>query len=180
MRHVKDSVLVPLVSLFLLVGGVAECASIKIKVQHTHDATADFSSYTTFEVVPSKSIEDADIKTAVEFLVARELESKGLTEVEEPSDLVVTYDAAVGSKEQIATGIGYGVETINGVTTVYTVSRGVPVGALVISLVDRSNGKVVWQATGKGSLKPGADAETRVKRLEAAVVKILASYPPKR
>ena len=161
----------------VLAAGVAECASVKVKTNH--DATADFSRYTTFSIAPSNSIESEDVRAVVEEMIAADLTSKGLHEVGENPDLVVTYDAALGSHQQIYAGIGYAVETVDGATTVYVVSEAMPMGAIAITLIERSSGTIVWQGVGKGALKSDVPPERRIKRLEAAIKKILASYPPK-
>jgi hypothetical protein len=174
-RHAHRTALVALA--LAAAGALAACSSTK--VAHEHDASAPFSDYETFSIVPSKSIEDTTIRAVVERLIAKELERKGLTEVDDGSDLLVTYDGRADSKEQIATGLGYAVETIDGETTVYTVGRGVPVGILVIHLVDSSNAQMVWRATAQKAIKAGADPDTRLKRLEEALATMFASYPPK-
>jgi hypothetical protein len=176
-RHSDRSTLTALLGLCLL-ASVTACTSANVKVEHDHDPTASFANFKTFKLVPSKSIEDASIRGGLERMIADELARKGLTEVEDKADLLVIYDGALGSREQIATGLGYAVETVDGMTTVYTVGVGVPLGILVINLVDSSRGEVVWRGAGQKALKQGADAETQVKRLEAAVAEILASYPP--
>jgi hypothetical protein len=162
-------------ALCLTAASVAEARSVQVEV--THAATGDFSGYSTFVVVPSKSIQDASLRAALEAMIASELTDKGFIEVESSGDLVVAYDGGVGSRDQIFTNRGYAVETTGGVTTVYTVGLTVPVGALAITVIDRARGEAVWQAIGKGMIKPEAAPEKRVKRMAKAVKKILASCP---
>ena len=62
-----------------------------------------------------------------------------------------------------------------GATT--TVSQ-VPVGTLIIDLVDAKAKQLVWQGVGKDTLKPSASPEERDERVGKAMAKIFASFPP--
>jgi hypothetical protein len=161
-----------------VLSALAACSSLK--VSHETDPSADLGSYRSFEMVPSKSIVDPAVARGVEGIVADELVRKGLTRVDSGGDLLVACDGGVGNREQVAAGLGYAVETFNGETTVYTVGRGVPVGVLVISLIDHRTGKVAWQGSGSKAVMQGGDPKVRVERLESAVRAILASYPKRR
>jgi hypothetical protein len=172
MRHALRSAMTLAITL-VLAAGLAGCSSLKIT--HEQDPAADLASYTTFEMIPSKSISDPEVAHVVERMVADELTSKGLSEVDSKGDLLVTCWS--GSREQIATGLGYAVETVNGQTTVYTVSRGVAMGTLVINLIDRSNGTVVWRASGEKALRQEGDAAARVDRFANILRQVFASYP---
>lgn len=164
------------VAVVALAAAVAACSSVKVATEAAPGAA--FEGFRTFEVKPSRSIADPGLSGVVRTMIAAELRGKGLEEVEGGADLVVTYDGMTGSREQIATGIGYAVETTGGETTVYTVSRGVPVGVLVVSLVQRSDGKVVWQAKAQAGLKEGLPADKRLDRLERAITAMFSRYPP--
>jgi hypothetical protein len=113
-------------------------------------------------------------------MIAQELATKGLTEVAGRADLIVTYDGWLDSHEQIATSVGYAVETIDGETTVYTMSRGVPLGVLAVNLIDRSRGAIVWKAKVEAALKPDLDDRARLERLEGAINQAFAPYPARR
>jgi hypothetical protein len=167
-------------ALLVLVGAgfllaLAACSSVK--VSHDSDGEASLAGFATFEVLASKSIQDGDLRAVIEILITDQLRRKGLTRADGAADLVVTYDGWTDGREQIASRLGYAVETTGGTTTVYTVSRGVPMGELIIALVDRAGGRVVWKARGQAALKPGAAPETRLRRLESAIAKMLAPYP---
>ncbi len=177
MGRLRKPLVTALAVMCLVAAGVAESASIK--VDETHSQTADFSAYKTFDIEVSKTIAEPDLRETLEAMIASELTRKGLTGVEDGGDLVVTYDGAIGSRDQVFTHLGYAVQTLDGSTTVYTVGLTVPVGAIVITMIDRARGEVVWQAMGQGMVKPGAQIEKRIKRLAKAVKKVLASYPPR-
>jgi hypothetical protein len=170
--HRTNAAILAMASLLML----SACTSMK--VSSDFDASADFDSYSQFHVLPSRSIDDADINQLVGEMISVELGRKGLHAVTNGADLIVTYDGWVGGREQIASRLGYAVETYNGETTVYTVSRGVSVGTLVVSLIDASDGEIVWQAEIQAGLEHDRPPEERVKRLEQAISKLFASYPP--
>jgi hypothetical protein len=155
--------------------GLTSCSSLKIT--HDYDRGRDYSGYETFKVLPSKSISRDEINEALKLMITRELANKGLDEVDGRPDLLVTYDGRLDSHEQIAKGLGYAVETINGETTVFTVSRGVPIGVLYVSIIERSSGTIVWKAHGQAEVKRNVEPKERVERLEAIIAKVFAPYP---
>jgi len=176
MRKVIPSLASALVGAAIVLNLVA-CSSAKVERQY--DRELSFADFKTFEILPSKSIANPDLRSLLESLITTELTRKGLREVEGGAHLLVTYDGWVGNREQIATRLGYAVETYNGVTTVYTVGRGVEVGVLVLVLVERSTGHIAWKASAQAGLKQDANAKKRLKRLEGVLSKMLATYPPK-
>jgi hypothetical protein len=164
--------------LALTVVGLGACSSSGITI--TSAPNASFDAFRTFQIIPSQSIQEVPLRDAIEMLVATALEGKGMEEVTTGADLVVTCDGWIGSREQMATRLGYAVETWQGETTVYTVSRGVEVGVLVITVIDRSDGSIAWQSEARKGLDRAADPDTRLRRLEALINTMLSHYPSRR
>jgi hypothetical protein len=58
-----------------------------------------------------------------------------------------------------------------------TVSE-VPVGTLIVDLVDANRKELVWRGTASDTLDPEASPEKKEKNLQEAMAKLLANYPP--
>jgi hypothetical protein len=59
-----------------------------------------------------------------------------------------------------------------------TVSK-IPVGTLIVDLVDAKENQLKWRGTATKTLDATATAEERDKNVNAAVEKMFAGYPPK-
>ena len=53
------------------------------------------------------------------------------------------------------------------------------VGTLVLTITDGRTGKQLWQGTAQGVLKQNASPDARRQRIEKAIKKLLADFPPK-
>jgi hypothetical protein len=54
----------------------------------------------------------------------------------------------------------------------------VPVGTLIVDLVDAREKRLVWQGVASDALDPGATADERDKVVATMIAKMLADYPP--
>ena len=68
-------------------------------------------------------------------------------------------------------GVGMGTST--------TTAREVPVGTLIIDVVDAKEKKLVWQAVASDTIDTNARADERDYRIKKAMEKIFAGFPPK-
>lgn len=174
MRELTPPRLIALV-LLCLATNLVGCSSMT--VEHTFSQESSFADLETFQVLPSKSIVDEDVSSTVEVLIGKALVGKGLSESDQQPDLIVTYDGWVDGHEQIYDRLGYAVETWQGMTTVYTVSRNVPVGVLTVHLIEQASGEVVYRAQGQAQLKKNAKPAERLSRLTRAIEKLFEPYP---
>lgn len=156
-----------------------------------YDPKADFSAYKTFawkEGTPASSTLTEDrIHAAVE----RELEAKGMEESQDAPDLYVVTHVSVRVEQRVEVDrFGYDlypgyryrgryVRTYHPRTTDVRVYE-VPIGTLVVDLVDAKTDKLVWQGVISDTVNPGAKPEKREKRINKKVGKLMAKYPPKR
>jgi len=118
----------------------------------------------------------------VERAIVAQLEEAGMSMVQEGTpDFLIEMHAA--NDQQLSTGnvsVGVGVSSYGsaGAVGVGRSTGGgtkvVPVGSIVINLVDVESDKLVWQATAADTLK--GDIE---KKINNAVYKALKKFPPK-
>jgi hypothetical protein len=133
---------------------------------------ADFSTYKTFQIKGSR------LQTENEALLNQEitkrLEAKGLKPVDQNPDLVVdpqlvrnaaevpepTYDTSwwTGSASAEPTGT-------------------MPIGALVVSIMDPKTNQMVWRGVAEGTVPPGGGLARQ--KAQIALDRLFADFPPK-
>jgi len=109
------------------------------------------------------------------------LASKGLRKVDDNPELWVVAHTRLSKEMQVNTyntgwGYGWGWRGGAGMTT-STVSE-IPVGNLMVDLVDANRKQLVWRGSASKTLEPNASPEKKEKNLNEAVQKMFASYPP--
>ena len=157
---------------------LAGCSTLKTSVDY--DRSAKFSTYKTFSWRGSEEIGNSLLAKRIESAVTGELAKKGLTQASgEDADLWVVAHPRLSKETQITTydsGWGYGWRYHGGMTT-STVEE-IPVGTLIVDLVDAKQKELVWRGTASDTLNPEATPEEREKKLAEAVAKMFATYPP--
>lgn len=165
------------------------CASIS--VSHEFDPDADYASYRTFDWMPTESrrvdlrARDPMVEQRIRDAIQRELEAKGLRKVDSPDpDIRIGYllvlDEGVDSQtvyEGAAPDWRY---RSYGPGTTTTRSQMLTVGTLVIDVFDSARQESVWRGMAEGQVREEQDPEKRRARVNDAVKKILAGYPPGR
>jgi hypothetical protein len=172
--------------LLLGVAVVAACSSITTSADW--DQAADFSQYKTYawkDVEPMQNqLTEERLKSAID----RALASKGLTKVDSNPDLWVVMHARLSKETQINTyntgwgyggwgGYGWGAWGGGMGTSTSTVNE-IPVGNLVVDLVDTKKNQMIWRGHASKTLDPNASPETKEKNINEAVTKMFATYPP--
>lgn len=162
------------------------CATMKIN--YDYDRELDFTEYKTYQLseetlkIPIQQLNRERIIKAVE----NEMAAKGFTKSDNP-DIVVDV-RVVGKEVQTATatssgyggygyrGYGYG----GGFSTTHVSYDQYTEGTMMISFVNMSAEKIIWQGTGTKTLLENVSAEKRESNINYAVEQILNNYPPKK
>ena len=175
--RVKTGLVLP--TLLLL---CASMAMAQVDVTVDHDESVDFSTYTTYAWMPNAGtpapeFDEVRIRRAVE----TQLEASGLSQAAGDPTLWVVTHASVGQALQISstnTGyVGYGRRGWGGGWGATTVNvREVPVGTLVVDLVDNESDKLVWRGIASGTIP--AKAEKSEKKINKAARKLFKKFPP--
>ena len=165
------------------------CASISVNSEF--DPDADYASYQTFDWMPSESrrvdlrARDPLVEQRIRDAIERELGAKGLQKVssgdpdvrigyllvlEESVDAQAIYTGAAPDWQYRSYGPGTTTEQIRVLTT----------GTMVIDVFDSGEKELVWRGVAEGEVKELQDPEKRRARINDAVGKILAEFPPGR
>jgi hypothetical protein len=164
--------------------GLAACSTLSVTTDY--DPAVDFSKLKTFRFERVTEIRNPLAYDRIVRAVTAELAAKGLAQAGAEADLVVAVHGRVDNETQIRTdSFGYGWGRwgywgpygYGGGSATTTVSR-VPVGTLVVDLVDAKAKQLVWQAVAKDTLKPGASPDERDYRVGRAMKKVFAGFPP--
>jgi len=156
----------------------AGCTTLKVYTDH--DPGADFSRFKTFDFIGQPKGLDPLMAKRARAEVALQLKAKGLQRATGRADLLVAIVARARTEHQVNTvsygwGWGYGWWGGMGGSTSYV--RNVPIGALVVDLVNARNKQLVWRGTARDYLSP--DPQENAGMLHRAVSKMFESYPPK-
>lgn len=170
-----------LVSILFLAAG---CSPMKVLVDY--DKAADFRRYNTFDYLANRPnlpgvtfADEAAASFAWDVLgaVSSALEEKGLARDEvDPDLLVVHYAGADGSVDVEARGYRYGRNygEWGGPIDILDYHE----DTLIVDFVDARTMELVWRAAARGVWYEDATPSESKTRIDEAVVKMLASYPP--
>lgn len=164
----------------------AALACSTLKTSADYDPKTDFSKYKTWGWKDDQSIKDPLWVKRIQDAIENTLSTRGLTRNEQNPDVWVAVHARFSEQTQIRTydtgwGYGYGWRyggAYGGGMTTSTVEQ-VPVGTLIVDLVDANRKEMVWRGTGSDTLNPQRSPEEKEKALREAIAKMFENYPPR-
>lgn len=174
MRHTRTGVVTALIA-----AALASCSTITVSTDY--DRKADFASYATFELRSGESMKNRLMRERIEAALVRELEARGLARAAGRVDLWVSAHVRMSNEKQIDTtrfGYGWGRWGYWGGGVATTRVRKVPVGTLIVDIVDAREKQLVWQGVASDAIDPGASVDERDRMVNAMVARMLADYPP--
>jgi hypothetical protein len=164
----------------VLTATLVACAS-SITTSVDYDQSVDFSKYRTYGWLPSRIGNDI-LERRLTAAIDRELASRGLVRSDSP-DLLIAIHGRLSKEIQYTAydaGWGYGWRRwgARGPTTVRR--QEVPVGTLVVDLVDAGEKELVWRGSATSAIDTAASVEKREAAVREAVGKLFAEYPSSR
>ena len=166
--------------LFVLTVFVAGCASVTkdIRVETEADPKINFSGYSSYSWLGSAAIlydpegkwepPQFDADAEIRFLIDRELRARGMTESSANPDLIVAYAAGVDMETlKIEVDPESSLQTLTNL----------PMGALVIALVDAKTGVAIWAGVATAEIQENPEQEVIKKRLDYAVSSMFKKLP---
>jgi hypothetical protein len=177
--------------ILLAVLALGACSTMTVSTDY--DKTASFAAYKTFDFIPAQEVKNPLIRQRIEDAITAQLVAKGLTRSSDNPDLLIAGHGKLSSETHFdTTSFGYGMGgwgggywggyggygAYGGMGSSTTVAREVPVGTLIIDLVDAKEKKLIWQAVASDTLDTNARADERDYRINKAMEKIFSGYPP--
>jgi Domain of unknown function (DUF4136) len=163
----------------VLAAAVAACSTLTTNADY--NPATDFTKYKTWAWHESESIKDPIWRDRIKNGIAAELGKKGLTQSETNPDLWVFAHTRLDEQTQINTyntGWGYGWGWGYGAGTTTSTVQQIPVGTLIVDLVDASQKQLVWRGTATKTLDPGASPEKKQESLQKALDEMFEKFPP--
>ena len=170
-------VLVVTLSLFML----SACATIPtgdIKIDADADKKVNFSGYKNYSWFAAAGIlrdpegkwepPGFDADAEIKLLVDRELRKRGMTETSANPDFLVAYVVGIDMTA---------LKLKENPDTQLTTLENIPKGGLILLLVDPQTASAIWAAVATAELNEEMDIETRKKRLDYAVTKMIKQLP---
>jgi hypothetical protein len=159
--------------------GTTACSSLELNTDY--NPGTDFSKYKSFSIKEGAKPRNPVAARSVGYAIELTLEAKGLKNVEEGADLfvyghfVLDQELRVEAYGYASTGwYGYG---YGGVTTARV--RTIPVGTLVIDLVDSGTKSLVWRGIVKDEISKDLYPEEREQKAIRIAQDLFADFPPK-
>jgi hypothetical protein len=164
----------------LAAAGLAACATLRTTADY--DRSVDFSKYRTYKWIDTGDLpENSIVAKRLTSAVDRQLRAKGLAPAE-PADLLVAMHARLSRQlvyHSEALGWGYGRGWWRG-NVVYTRPQEIPVGTMVVDLVDARTDELVWRGVARRVLDPTASIEEKERDADESASRLFESYPPPR
>ena len=149
--------------------------SLAGKTTTDYDRSANFSAYKTYSWAPSKQApKDPLWNRRITDSIDRQLAAKGLTKVDGPADLTVTFNGELSQTSSIE-GFGTGGRFLGGTVSLDRVTN--VAGTLVVELYDAKASQLVWRGLATETVSD--KSEKNITMLEKDVEKLFKEYPPK-
>jgi hypothetical protein len=156
-------------------------AAFAQKINTDYDHSANFSNYHTFmwekSPKPARGFWNQRIIDAVN----KELQAKGLTEVQSNPDVWVVYSNSIhDQKEVIGSGYGFGPAWGWGYWGPGNVTYNTYVtkkGTLVVEIADAKDHELLWRGSAMDTISDNSNKN--LNNLNKAVQKMFSYYPPK-
>ena len=172
------------VSIILISVFLFGCSSIS--VNHDYDPQYDFSKLKTFGFIPIPADAGIDQLSAgkLDAAIKSQLIPKGFTVADKPDFGIALMFSSKTKTSVQSYGYGYGYGGYWGHPGMYG-AGGVDVyqydeGTLVIDVVDMSDQKLIWRGTATGTMSQSPSMEERTEKINTAVAKIFADFPPEK
>ena len=164
--------------IMLLVAGCASSVTKDIMVDTDIDPKANLKGYSTFTWLGSAAIlydpegkwepPQFDADAEIKFLIDRELRARGMTESSANPDLIIAYAAGIDmASMEIKIDPESNLETL----------RDVPMGALVVALIDGKTGLAIWGGVATAEIQQNPEQDVIKKRLDYAVTSMFKQLP---
>jgi uncharacterized protein YceK len=170
---VRKNILLALAAAAALAG--AGCSSIRTTVDY--DTAAPFAAYHTyaFKDVHNDGFQMRRVQAAID----QALFTRGLRKADENPDLWVVLHTRTKNDRQIVTyssGWGWGWRWGGGWSTARI--SDVPVGMLVVDLVDTKQKELVWRGAASRDVAAGETPQERAAVTQKAIDKLFEGFPP--
>ena len=156
------------------------CGS-SMTVNTDFDRTASFTGQKSYSWREGTPLPNPLMSQRVVNAIDAALKAKGLARVDSGGDITVTYHASADHSVDVQTFSSGGYYSCwggcMGSSSSTTTVRPVTVGTLVVDIVDTKSNKMIWRGTGSDTVSD--DPADNERKVNEAVQRMFANYPPK-
>jgi hypothetical protein len=173
-----------MIGLFLVVL-LSGCSSMY--VDSSHDSTADFSGYQTWDWLPGppeetgdERIDDPKVRERIKTRLETQLTSQGFVKSDSP-DFLVNYHAALNAElnqEMVDNYYEYSHYQVFYQHWASTYTDVYETGTLVIDILDTKSKKLVWRGWAQADINPQEGPVINGEKIRKAAEGILSKFPP--
>lgn len=180
-REMATSVVRCLCVLAVVISGCTQ-----FDVRSRQDPNVRFDGLRRYAWLPASEAEPADqrvndraIDARIRAAIDRELRAKGYVAADsEPADFLLNYRVSTSPNDVLVRNRrGYVVDLWYGWPGAESVYDNHDVGTLYVAALNRETKHMIWVGAAQARLLPHISYEKRAKRVDAAVKKILTSFP---
>jgi len=167
------------VSILVTLAAAASLACSTMTTAVDYDHTVDWSKYKTFQLATGTPAPTTFVQKRIDNAITNTLTSKGWQAVTSNPSIVVYSHVVLSEQTQLNTmntgGYGYrGWGGMGGGMSTTTVQK-IPIGTLVIDLVDPATKEMVWRGTASDQVSGKGEDSGKV---DEAMQKLFANFPP--
>ena len=174
MKALKTALVIAAVAL------IAACASSPT-TNSDYDPATNFAQYHSFGYMATDPIADPMVDSRIKSAVTAALTAKGWTLNDQNPDVWVVPHVQLSEQTQLNTyntGWGYGRWGAYGGGTTQTTVEKIPVGTVIIDLVDAKQKQMVWRGTASNTIDQKATPEQKQANVNAAMTQLFEKFPP--
>ncbi len=156
-------------------------AAFAQKINTDYDRSANFSNYHTYMWEQSPKPARGFWNQRIIDSINKQLQAKGLTEVQSNPDVWVVYSNSIHDQKQVigsgygfGPGWGWGYWGPGNVTYNTYVTK---VGTLVVEIADTKDHELLWRGSATDTISDNSNKN--INNLDKAVQKMFSYYPPK-
>jgi hypothetical protein len=153
------------------------CSTMTTSVDYDH--SVNWSKYSTFQIMEGTKAPTSFTQKRIEDGITQALTAKGWQPTTSNPTILVYPHVVLSQEKQFTTtsmgGFGYRGWGGMGGGMATTTQQNIPIGTLIVDLVDPATKEMVWRGMAQDQVKPnGESAET----ITEAMQKLFANFPP--
>jgi hypothetical protein len=159
---------------------IAACASSPT-VSSDYNPGTNFAQFHTFGFMATDQVMDPMVDSRIKSAITAALTSKGWSLNDQNPDIEVVSHVQLSEQTQLNTwntGWGYGRWGGWGGGQTQTTVEKIPIGTVIIDLVDTKQKQMVWRGTASNTISQSSTPEQKQAAINQAMMDLFKNFPP--
>jgi len=166
----------------ILLAAAAPAAGLAQSVKSDYDKATDFAKYKTFSFKKGTDAPTPFAQERIQAAITSQLQERGIAPAETPDLYVYTHTRLSTEQRVDVTSYGYGGYPGwggwgGGFGSSSVMVTDVPMGTVMVDLVDAKTDKLVWRGLASDTLSSNPTPEKSEKRINKAMAKLFNKFP---